>query len=78
MSDLFDWMEADGCLLIECIDCGGAGGATIMHGGVRETLTDEPHEEWVPCGACEGRGFTKEPEPEDCSCFRYEEDEAQE
>lgn len=60
-----DWMEADGCLLVECIDCDGTGGAAIMHGGVRETLTDPgPHEEWVPCGTCEGRGFTKEPWPE--------------
>ena len=25
MSDFFDWMEADGCLLVECFDCEGTG-----------------------------------------------------
>ena len=48
MSDLFDWVEADGCLLIECPDCEGVG-----------VIAD------TNCASCEGRGFTKEPWPEE-------------
>lgn len=48
MSDLFDWMEADGCLLVECVDCEGVG-----------VIANDTN-----CASCEGRGFTKEPWPE--------------
>lgn len=30
-----------------------------------------------PCSLCNGEGYIEKPEPEDCSCFRYEEDEAE-
>ena len=48
--------------LVDCPDCAGEG-----------------NDSDIDCPRCKGEGCIEEPapEPEDCSCFRYEEDEAE-
>lgn len=59
---------------IECLRCEGSGKTPVVdfYGPGAKKIGERD------CRQCEGTGRVEEPESEDCSCFRYEEDEVDE